>query len=159
MGQLAATVGGNPISEPVPLSNGTAITNSDGSNSLVSTLLGFAETGTVTALSDANATLTSAQIATGMITVAVGANSRTLTTPTAAAMVSAFTGIKANTYIDLVISNIKAANTVTIAGGTGVTAVAGMNLVVAAQAAVTFRLVFTNVTSGSEAVVIVRAAG
>jgi hypothetical protein len=42
---------------------------------------------------------------------------------------------------------------------TGVTAVAGMNLVVAAQTAVTFRLVFTVVTSGSEAVVIVRAAG
>jgi hypothetical protein len=94
-----------------------------------------------------------------MLTVAVGANSRTLTTPTAASMVAAFTGVKANTYIDLVINNIKAANTVTIAGGTGVTATAGTNLVVAAQAAVTFRLLFTNVTSGAEAVLIVRAAG
>lgn len=159
MGQLAATVGGNAISEPVPFSNGTAITNSDGSFSILSTLLGFAYGGTVTALADANATLTNAQIAAGTITVAVGANNRTLTTPTAAQMVAAFTGVKAGTYIDVVIANLKAANTVTLAGGTGVTAVAGMNLVVAAQTAVTFRLVFTVVTSGSEAVVIVRAAG
>lgn len=159
MGQFAATVGGNAISEPFALSNGTAMTNGDGSYSILSTLLGFAYGGTVTALADASVTLTNAQIATGILTVATGANNRTLTTPTAAQMVAAFTGVKAGTYIDVVIANLKAANTVTLAGGTGVTAVSGMNLVVAAQAAVTFRLVFTVVTSGAEAVVIVRAAG
>lgn len=159
MSQITASVGGNAISEPFALSNGTAMTNGDGSFSILSTLLGFTWGGTVTALADSSVTLTNAQIAAGMVTVATGANNRTLTTPTAASMVAAFTGVKAGTYIDFVISNIKAANTVTLAGGTGVTAVSGMNLVVAAQAAATFRLVFTVVTSGSEAVVIVRAAG
>lgn len=119
----------------------------------------FAENVAIASLADADATLSDAQHRGTIVTVAAGANNRTLTTRTAAQLVAAFPGAQVGTMIPLRICNLKAANTVTLAGDASVTAAAGVNLVVAAQTAATFALVFTNVTAASEAVSIVRVAG
>lgn len=122
---------------PIPLSENVAIAN----------------------LSDADATLSDAQHRGTIVTVAAGAANRTITTRTAAQLVAAFPGVQVGSMIPLRLCNLKAANTVTVGLGSGVTAAAGVNLVVAAASAATFALVFTNVTASSEAVSIVRVAG
>lgn len=119
----------------------------------------FCKNQTISALADSDATVGDADMRGGIWTVAAGATNRTKTTTTAAAIVTAFPSIQVGSVIEITICNLKAANTVTLAGGSGVTAPAGVNLVVAAQAAVTFKLVATNVTASSEAFSIIRAAG
>ncbi len=114
---------------------------------------------TVTALADADATLTAAQHRGTICTVATGATNRTITTLTAALLVGAVPNAQVGTMLPLRMSNLKAANTVTIGLGSGVTAAVGANLVVAAQASAEFALVFTNVTAASEAVSLVRISG
>lgn len=112
-----------------------------------------------TALADADATLTALQLRGQIISVAAGANNRTLTFPTAAQLVGAFTGVQVGSVIEVSFVNLKAANTVTVAVASGVTAASGSNLVVAAQASAKFALLFTNVTASSEAVDLIRTAG
>lgn len=112
-----------------------------------------------TALADADAMLTALQLRGQIISVAAGANNRTLTFPTAAQLVGAFTGVQVGSVIEVSFVNLKAANTVTVAVASGVTAASGSNLVVAAQASAKFALLFTNVTASSEAVDLIRTAG
>lgn len=119
----------------------------------------FIPLSTRTALTDADATLTALQLRGQIISVAAGANNRTLTLPTAAQLVGAFTNIQVGSRIDVCVVNLKAANTVTVAVASGVTAASGSNLVVAAQASAQFTLLFTNVTASSEAVDLIRTAG
>lgn len=119
----------------------------------------FCENVAISTLADTDATVTVTDMRNGVWTIATGATNRTKTTPTASALVGAFPNIQVGSAIKIVICNLKAANTCTLAGGSGVTGVAGANLVVAAQAAVTFYLIATNVTPSSEAFSIVRAAG
>lgn len=113
----------------------------------------------IQALADTDATLTAPQMKGGVATVATGATNRTKTTLTAAQMVAMLTGVQVGSMLTLSICNLKAANTVTVGLGSGVTAAGGTNLVVAAAAAATFGFIFTNVTASSEAVTVVRLAG
>lgn len=119
----------------------------------------FVENHTISALGDTAEIVSIANMRGGIWTVAIGGSDRIKTTPSAAAIVSGFPSIQVGSTIDIVICNLKAANIVTLAGGANVTAAAGTNLVVAAQAAVTFKLVATNVTAATEAFTIIRAAG
>lgn len=114
---------------------------------------------TISALADSDATVSDADMRGGIWTVATGATNRTKTTRTSAQIVAAFPGIQIGSVISIVICNLKAANTVTLGLGTNVTAAGGTNLVVDAQTAVTFLLVATNVSGGTEAFTVVRAAG
>lgn len=114
---------------------------------------------TYAGLADADATLSDAQHKGQIISVAAGANNRTITTRTAAQLVAAIPNVAVGHTLPLYMSNLKAANTVTIAVGAGVTAPVGTNLVVAAQAAATFMLRFDNIGSGTEAVSLFRVAG
>jgi hypothetical protein len=114
---------------------------------------------TVTALADADATLSAAQHQGQIVTVAAGANNRTITTLTAALLLAAYPGARVGSTALLRMCNLKAANTVTVGLGSGVTGATGFNAVVAAQTACTFALTFTNVTAASEAVTITRVGG
>jgi len=119
----------------------------------------FLQNQAIAALADTDATVTAADVRSGIWTVATGATNRTKTTPAASALISTFPGIQVGSVIELTICNLKAANTVTLGLGAGVTAAGGTNLVVAAAAAVIFKLVATNVGTGTEAFTVVRAAG
>ena len=170
MSQIPELMGGRALEHHAPFENGKGITNKGNTVRLLPTDSGvyvggtapipFGENVTVSALADADATLSAAQHKGTVITVAAGANNRTITTLTAAQLVAAFPNAQVGTMIPLRVSNLKAAsNTVTIGLGSGVTAPSGTNLVVAHQSGATFALVFTNVTASSEAVSIVRVAG
>lgn len=117
----------------------------------------FAENQVYTAKTDADATLTAAEHRGGIVSVATGANNRSITTLTAAQLVAAFPGVQVGSSVPLEMLNLKAANTVTMIGGANVTGVG--NLVVAANAAVKFKIFFTNVTASSEAAQLIRVAG
>ena len=114
---------------------------------------------TITALADAAVTLTAAQHRGEIVTVAAGLNDRIITTLTAALLLAAFPGAQVGSVVNLCMSNLKAANIVTVGLGLGVTGSVGFNAVVAAQTSATFKIVFTNVTASTEAATIVRVAG
>lgn len=113
----------------------------------------------IVALADTDATLTAGQMRAGHATVAAGATNRTKTTPTAAEILAIVPGAQVGSMLTLSICNLKAANTVTLGLGSGVTNPATANLVIAAGQAVIFGFVFTNVGSGTEAVTVARIAG
>jgi hypothetical protein len=119
----------------------------------------FVQNMSIQALADSSETVTVASVRSGVWTVAVGGFDRTKTLPSAANIVAGFPGITVGSVISIAICNLKAANTVTLAGNASITAAGGTNLTVAAQAAATFYLVATNVSSGTEAFTLVRAAG
>lgn len=115
------------------------------------------ETITYTVGPTGNATLTAAQHIGGVYSVAAGATNDTITTLTAALLVAAFPGIRVGQAVPLVLVNLKAtANTVTAAGGTGVTTVGYM--IMAQNVSGSFKLLFTNVSTGTEAVQLIRVA-
>lgn len=105
------------------------------------------------ALGNATATLTAAQIFSGLGTSTPGSLA-TFTTPTAAALVAFTSGVQVGDTIDFVIINLSGSNAITMAGGTGVTIVGGTS--VAVSSSTTFRVRFSNVTVSSEAVVVYR---
>lgn len=165
----AGAIAGN--GGPVKLQPGAAGAASGGStagNAGIAMVAGtapmpFAECQVYTALADADATLTAAQHRGGIISVAAGANSRTITTLTAAQLVAAFPGVQVGSSVPLEVLSLKTtANTVTMAGGANVTAVGSMvvdvNAVPVGQA-VRFKILFTNVGSGTEAAQLIRVAG
>ena len=106
---------------------------------------------TVTTLSTAGAlTYTTAQVLGGLILRDTNGAGRTDTLPTAALLVAALTGLHVGSSFTLHIRNTASgANTLTVAAGTGGT-ISG-TATVAQNNAKTFRIVFTNITSGSEA--------
>lgn len=161
-GGNSTAVGNGGVGGSVPLQPGMGGTGvAPGANGIVyvkgNAPMPFCENVVYNALADADVTLSDAQHRGTVLSVAVGATNRTLTTRTAAQLVAAFPGVQIGSMIPLRVLNLKAANTVTVAVGGGVTA-AG-SLVVAATAAATFGIIFTNVTSSSEAATIVRMAG
>ena len=119
----------------------------------------FLQNVSLTALADSDATMTAADMRSGVVTVAAGATNRTKTTPTAAQLLAVVGGAQVGTMLSVSVCNLKAANTVTIGLGSGVTNPSSANLVVGGGAAVTFGFIFTNVTPSSEAVTIIRLAG
>lgn len=110
-------------------------------------------------LSDADATLTVAQVRGGHVAVAAGANDRTLTLPTAAQIVAAIPGLVAGSVVTVSVVNLKAANTVTVAVAAGIVALTGASLVQLGQTARTYAILFTNVTPSSEAASLYAIAG
>ena len=97
------------------------------------------------ALSDADATLTAAQLEdSGVFTITPTA-ARTLTTDTAANLVAGLTGYQVGTSFEFTIVNL-AAYDVTLAGGTGVTIVGNA---VANNASATFRAIIDSSTAVS----------
>ena len=119
-----------------------------------------------TAQSDANATLTMAQLLSEILTMTPTAT-RTLTLPTAAAAVSGISGVQINDAIDFRVINLATGATdpdIVVAMGTGGTAIGYMNIDPHVNNAATylysgtgiFRLRFTNITASSEAYTIYR---
>jgi hypothetical protein len=108
----------------------------------------------VTVSSATGVTLTTAQILTAL-TVRAGSTGSgyTDTTPTAVALVAALPGVKAGSSYGWTVRNTTA-NTMTLAAGTGVTLAAGNTNTTATSNNHSWRIVFTNVTPGSEAVTI-----
>lgn len=98
---------------------------------------------------NATATLTGAQIKSGLIT-STSVAAVTATTPTATALATAL-GAKAGTWFDFAIDNSAGASIVTLAGGTNVTAATavvtgGDTLTVAIGAVGLFRIYFSSPT-------------
>lgn len=98
---------------------------------------------------NATATLTGAQIKSGLIT-STSVAAVTATTPTATALATAL-GAKSGTWFDFAIDNSAGANTVTLAVGTGITTATavvtgGDTLTVASGEVGLFRLYFTSTT-------------
>ena len=123
---------------------------------------------THTSLSNASATLSVAQLLTQILTMTPTIG-RTLTLPTAAGMVSGISGIAVNDCIEFRIMNLQASASdpqITVAMGTGGTAIGRMIVDVAVNNAATyvysgtgvFRLRMTNVTASSEAYTVYRIA-
>jgi hypothetical protein len=105
---------------------------------------------TVTSIATAaNVTYTVAQVLGGKIFRDCAGSSRTDTLPTAAALVAAVPGAQVGTSFEFDIRNSGAANTLTIAAGSGGTTSGTMTVGVGSIRF--FTLVFTNVTPGSEA--------
>ena len=104
------------------------------------------------ALTDADATLTAAQMENDGIFTITPTAARTLTTDTAANLVAGFTGAAVGDWFEFTIVDL-AAYDVTLAAGVGITLTG--NAVVNNSSA-TFLATFTNVTSGTEAVTIYR---
>jgi hypothetical protein len=105
------------------------------------------------ALGNATATLTTAQVFSGMGTSTPGA-AATFTTPTAAALVAYQADTQVGDSFDLVVINLSGSNAITMAAGTGVTLVGAAGVAVSTSAS--FRVRFTNVTASSEAVSVYR---
>jgi hypothetical protein len=98
-------------------------------------------------------TLTTAQMLGGLILRDPAGGNRTDTTPTAAALVAAIGGVKNGTSFYLVYRNTAdAAETITVAGGTGVT-ISG-TATIAQNNTKIFLVRVDEVTSGSEAVTV-----
>jgi len=98
-------------------------------------------------------TLTVEQVLGGSLDIDCGSANRTVTTPTAALIVAGLKNPKADSAMTLYIKNTSdAAETITMAGGTGVT-VTG-TATAAQNATKIFRLVLTNVGTGTEAAVL-----
>lgn len=106
---------------------------------------------TATVLSTAGAiTLTAAQILTGLILRDPAGGARTDTLPTAALLAAAIANVKVGSAFMFHVRNTAdAAETLTIAAGAGGTDSGTMTI--AQNNAKSFLIVFTNVTSGSEA--------
>lgn len=97
------------------------------------------------------ATYTEAQVLGGLVLHDCGGGAATGTTGTAAAIVAALSGAAIGSSFDVHVRNTSdAAETLTVAGGTGVT-VSG-TATVAQNNAKTFRFVVTDAQAGSEAV-------
>ena len=92
----------------------------------------------------------------GILTSTTGA-AVTITTDTAAAIVAAISGAIAKGEVIVTIKNTGVTNAITLAFGSGVTngGIAG-DLTIAASGSASFRFVTTNVTGGTEAVVVYR---
>lgn len=100
------------------------------------------------------ATLTMAQFLCGVIVrTGTQVGGFTDTTPTAVALVAALPGVQVGHWVDLYIRNTTG-QTHTLAGGTGVTLQSGNTNTTPTVNGHSFRIVVTNVTSGSEAVTI-----
>lgn len=99
-------------------------------------------------------TYTTDQCLSGLILRDTNGGARTDTTPTAAALVDAVQGAMVGHGFILIIRNTAtAANSLTLAGGTGVT-LSPTSQVVAQSNTKQFLFIFTNVTIGSEAVTV-----
>jgi hypothetical protein len=111
-------------------------------------------TSTVSTITTAGAaTLTTAQMLGGIILRDPAGAGRTDTTPTAAQLVAAIPGVKNGTTFRLMYRNTAdAAETITIAGGTGVT-ISG-TATIAQNNSKSFLVRIDEVTSGSEAVTV-----
>lgn len=119
-----------------------------------------------TSLTDADATLTIAQLLTNLFTIVPTAN-RTLTLPTAANAVAGISGVQVNDSIDFTIINESTSTnqaSVIISSGTG-GSIVGYNTVNSysnstasyfSSGSGVFRLRFTNVSSGTESYVVYR---
>jgi hypothetical protein len=115
----------------------------------------FVKTVVTTITTAGNATLTAAQLIGGMIVRDPSGAARTDTTPTAAQIVSAIKNRNVGSSFVFKIRNAAdAAETITLAGGTGVTLAAGNTNTVAQNNTKQFLVVLTNVAAGSEAVTI-----
>lgn len=121
-----------------------------------------------TALSDADTTLSTAQILGELFTITPTTN-RTLTMPTAALAVAGISGVAVNDCVDFRIMNLGTGvtdPTVTLSMGTGGTAVGNMQTAPRANNAGTYnysgtgvyRMRFTNVTNSTEAYTVYRIA-
>ena len=121
-----------------------------------------------TALSNGNLTLTIAQLLTQILTQ-TPSTTRTLTLPTAALAVAGVIGAQVNDAIDFTAINLATGAsdpTITVAIGTGGTAVGYMDIdphvnnadTYRYSGAATFRMRFTNVTTSSEAYTVYRIA-
>lgn len=106
-----------------------------------------------TALGNATATLTAAQLFSRIGTSTPGA-AASFTTPTAAALVAFQAGVSVGDSYELTVINLSGANAITLVPGSGVTLVGSDE--VATSSSGNFIIRFSNVTSSSEAVVIYR---
>ncbi len=104
-----------------------------------------------TALADAAATLTAAELIAGLFTI-TPTTARQLTTDTAANLVASMSGCQVGSWFDFTVV-VEAAQTVTLAAGAGVTLAGAAT---ASSASMSYRAVFTDTTVGSEAVTIYR---
>lgn len=103
---------------------------------------------------DVTATLTAAQLASGILTSDPAAGAINLTTPTAALIVAEDGKAAVGRGFEFVIINEDGANAITVVAGVGVTAKG--SLVVAASTSARFYVRYTNVTAAAEAVSIYR---
>jgi len=105
----------------------------------------------VTIATATSVTITAGQVLNGLILDDPSGGAQTATLPTAALMVAACPGAQIGSTIRFVIRNTAdAAETITVAGGTGSTTT-GNTLTIAQNAQKEFLLRFTNITPGSEA--------
>lgn len=102
---------------------------------------------TVSTLTDAATTLTTAQLLGGLI-IQPASTGRTDTLPTAALLVDAIQGAMVGTAFEFIVKN-SGAGTITVAAGSGGTTSGTMTI--ATTAIKRFMVVLTNVTVGSEA--------
>lgn len=101
-------------------------------------------------------TLTPRQVLGGLINQDPAGGAVTTTTPTAALLVAAFKGVQVNSSVRFIIRNTaSAAQTITVAGGTGVGVYALSVLTIAENQAAEYMIVFTNVSPGNEAATLV----
>ena len=97
-------------------------------------------------------TLTARQVLGGMILQDPAGGAVTTTLPTAAEVVKHMRGSRTNSSVRFIIRNIAdAAETITVAAGTGITSASGNTLTVGQNATAEYLLVVTNAVSGSEA--------
>jgi hypothetical protein len=98
------------------------------------------------------ATYTAGQLKAGIILRDPNGAGRTDTLPTAALLLAAFPGVQIGSTFEFVVENqADAAETITIAAGTGGTAASGHTLTIAQNNSKRFAIRFTGVTPGSEA--------
>jgi len=110
-----------------------------------------------TALTDASVTLTITQLLTRLFTITPITVTQTLTLPTAANAVSGIANVQVNDSIDFTIINIAGTQSIIVALGDITDTFVG-NATVLTGTSSTFRLRFTNVTSGSQAYTVYRIA-
>lgn len=97
-------------------------------------------------------TYTAGQVLSGMILRDPAGASRTDTLPTAALLIAAWPGCQIGSMIDFTVENqADAAETITVAAGTGGTAASGHTLTIAQSNSKEFRIRVTGITPGSEA--------
>lgn len=100
-------------------------------------------------------TLTARQVLGGLILQDPSGGAVTSTLPTAALLAAAYNGVAVGSSVRLtVINTADAAETITVAVGTGITALSGSLLTIAENKSAEFLIVFTNITPGSEAAVL-----
>lgn len=139
------------IPHPVPcLANGMqALT--DG-NVLYASPVGFHKATTVATATAV--TLTASEVLGGLILQDPSGGAVTTTLPTAEELLAAAKGLTVNSTMRLtVINTADAAETITMAVGTGITAFSGSVLTIAQNASAEYLLQFTNVSPGSEAAI------